>query len=102
MSNEPSTIALIAAVFLIVVIFIIAWVYCWNKTRKPPWDGMPFVQVHERTNSIQFVCPYCERIDLTSTALNVLLHPPEYFDCPYCKKRSRGTAGTGCEGKTAL
>ena len=105
MKNEPSAVSLIFSIILIVIIFLIAWHYCWKLTKKkskPPWEGMPFVQVQEGTNSIQFVCPYCERVDLTSTALNVLLQPPEYFDCPYCQKRSRGTAGTGMEGKTAL
>lgn len=79
----------------------------FRKILKEPkkivkWEGMPFVQVIEGTNSIQFACPYCGEIDISSTALNVLLSPPEYFLCPSCGKESRGTAGTGMEGKTAL
>ena len=70
--------------------------------RPPKWEGMPFVKLHEGTNSMQFVCPYCNKVDVSSTALNVLLSPPEYFICPYCKKESRGTAGTGFEGRTVL
>ena len=69
---------------------------------KPKWEGMPFVKVHEGTSTIQFVCPYCDEIDTDSTALNVLLSPPEYFVCKVCGKESRVTAGTGAEGKTAL
>ena len=70
--------------------------------RPLRWIGMPFVKVNEGTNSIQFVCPYCDKIDTSSTALNVLLSPPEYFVCPSCGKESRATAGTGLKGKTAL
>lgn len=70
--------------------------------KKPKWDGMPFVKVIEGTNSAQFVCPYCDEIDYSSTGLNVFLQPPEYFTCKICGRESRGTAGTGFEGKTIL
>lgn len=73
----------------------------WFK-KKPKWEGMPFVGVLEGTNSAQFVCPYCEQVDISSTGLNVFLKPPEYFTCPSCGKESRCTAGTGFEGKTIL
>jgi len=63
---------------------------------------MPFVKVLEGTNSAQFVCPYCDAIDYSSSGLNVFLAPPEYFLCTSCGKESRGTAGTGFEGKTVL
>lgn len=72
------------------------------SSSKPKWEGMPFVKVLEGTNSVQFVCPYCDEVDTSTTALNVFLRPPEYFACPSCGKESRGTAGTGFEGKTAL
>ena len=69
---------------------------------KPKYEGMPFVRVLEGTNSIQFVCPYCDEIDTSSTGLNVLLAPPEYFRCRICGRESRGTAGTEFVGKTIL
>lgn len=63
---------------------------------------MSYVGVLEGTHSIQFVCPHCEKVDTDSSGFNVLLAPPDYFDCPYCGKRSRAITGSGHEEKTAL
>lgn len=44
--------------------------------------------VKEWTSALQLGCPYCDRVQTNSTALDVMHIPPDYWRCEYddCKK----------------
>ena len=42
--------------------------------------------VKEWVSALQLGCPYCEEIQITSTALDVVHSPPDYWGCEFCEK----------------
>ncbi|RLI66350.1 MAG: hypothetical protein DRO67_01200 [Candidatus Asgardarchaeum californiense] len=51
---------------------------------------MKTLLVNEGTSTIQLVCPYCEQVQIESTALHVLHIPVDFWKCEYCEKIGKG------------
>jgi len=54
-----------------------------HQLRKIPYK-IQRAYVREWTNALQLRCPYCEIIQTKSTAIDVMLAPPDYWRCELC------------------
>lgn len=54
-----------------------------HQLRKLPYK-IQRARIVEWTNALQLRCPYCEAIQINSTAMHVMLAPPDYWRCEIC------------------
>lgn len=42
--------------------------------------------VKEWSSALQLGCPYCDSVQINSTALDVMVNPPDYYKCEKCSQ----------------
>lgn len=78
---------------------MINWIRKLFKIRPDVYFFAPHYEqalVKEWTNAIQLVCPYCEKCQIESTAADVMLSPPDYWNCEFCQRKFRVKASCKC------
>ena len=61
-----------------------------RKITKEELNALPYkirrAWVKEWTSALQLGCPYCDAIQINSTALDIMHDPKDYYLCEKCSK----------------